>query len=95
MHYWSFLFFIHTHLTYPPQPVVNNDQLRFQVHSLEKHTGMIPCTIFNGQNQPVRIIPLEGGNRNGVYTIRLHTLPEGDYSLQCGEYQTSFRLSRP
>ncbi|WP_298712477.1 hypothetical protein [Chitinophaga sp.] len=95
MLYWSLLFFIHIHLTYPPQPVVNNGQLRIQVPSLETHAGMIPCTIYNGQNQPVRIIPLEGGHRKGVYTIRLHTLPEGEYSLQCGAYQTNFRLSRP
>lgn len=95
MLYWSFIFFIHTHLADPAPLLVNNDHLRIQVPSLEQHEGFIPCTIYNGHNMPVRIVPLEGGHRRGVYTLRLSTLPPGDYSLQVSNYKTSFRLSRP
>ncbi len=95
MQYWSLLFFIHLHLTDPELLTVNNDTLRIQVHTLETHAGMIPCTIYDGRDMPVRIIPLEGGHRKGAYTIRLNSLPEGDYSLQVSDYKKRFRLSRP
>lgn len=95
MHYWSILFFIHTHLTDAEMLAVNNDRLRIQVHTLETHAGMIPCTIYNGQDIPVRIIPLEGGHRKGAYTIRLQSLPEGEYSLEAGGFKKKFRIARP
>lgn len=95
MPYWSLLFFIHIHLTVPELLAVQNDRLRIQVHTLETHAGMIPCTIYNGQVMPVRILPLEGGHRKGAYTIRVHSLPEGEYSLEVDGYKKRFRIVRP
>lgn len=94
MQYWSILVFIHTYLTAPSLLTVNNDSIRLKISTLEHQAGMIPCTIYNGQNMPVKIIPLDGGHRHGEYTIRLSALPDGEYKLRVSDYQTTFRLSR-
>lgn len=82
MSYWSLLFFIHMNVTDAQQLPSGKGQVRIQVPSLEFQQGTVQCTIYDAQQAPVRMIPLEAGHIRGVYNLQLATLPAGKYTVQ-------------
>lgn len=79
MYIWSLILFTFTHTVTMQQLPSAEGSLRIEVPSLAQHSGTVQCTIYNDQHEPVRMIPLAGGHKKGVYTLQLKTLPAGEY----------------
>ena len=56
--------------------------VRIQMPALAYQQGTVQCTIYDAQQMPVRMVPLEAGHEHGVYTLRLASLPSGKYTVQ-------------
>ena len=94
MHCWSLLFFIHMNVTDMQQLPAHKGALRIQVPSLAYQQGTVQCTIYDAQQSPVRMIPLEAGHARGVYTLQLASLPAGQYTVQVKGQLLSVKLEQ-
>ncbi|MRG44462.1 hypothetical protein GFS24_05025 [Chitinophaga sp. SYP-B3965] len=63
-----------------------------QVPVMEQQKGTVQCTIYDEQQVPVRMIPLEGGHKLGVYTLQLRTLAAGNYVVSVQDLRLSVKL---
>ncbi|WP_120515876.1 hypothetical protein [Chitinophaga barathri] len=70
----------------------NKGRVRIQVPSLAFEQGTVQCTIYDAQQMPVRMIPLEAGHVRGVYTLQLASLPSGEYTVQVKGQQLAVKL---
>ena len=59
---------------------------------MEGSKGVVQCTIYNSAQEPVRMIPLEGGHHKGLYTLQVKTLPPGAYTVRVGQQQLTIEL---
>ncbi len=94
MNCWSLIFFIHMNVTDMQQLPANRGQVRIQVPTLAYQQGTVQCTIYDAQQVPVRMIPLEAGHARGVYTLQLATLPAGKYTVQVKGQQLDVKLEQ-
>lgn len=87
MYVWSLILFTFSHTVTMRQLPSAEGSICIQVPSLESKAGIIQCMIYNDQQEAVRMIPLSGGHKNGVYTLQLRTLPAGKYTVTVMEQQ--------
>lgn len=92
MYIWSLVIFTFSHTVTMLQLPSAEGYLCIQVPALEKQAGMVQCTIYNDLLEPVRMIPLAGGHRKGVYTLQLRTLPAGEYTVMVKDQQLKVKL---
>lgn len=63
-----------------------------RIPAMEQQKSTVQCTIYNSEQEPVRMIPLEGGHVKGVYTLQLKTLPPGNYVVHVGQQELKIHL---
>lgn len=92
MYCWSLIFFIHMNVSDMQQLPAGKGHVRIQIPALAFQEGTVQCTIYDAQQMPVRMIPLEAGHARGVYTLQLASLPSGRYTVQVKEKQLAVKL---
>lgn len=89
MYIWSLILFTFTHTATMRQLPSAPGVLCIEMPVLECQKGTVPCTIYNERLEPVRMVPLTGGHKKGVYTLQLKTLPAGRYVVAVQQQMTT------
>ena len=81
MYIWSVLLFLFSGNPALRQLPAEKGTVCVCIGMMEREKGTVQCTIYDDQQVPVRMIPLQGGHKNGVYTLQLQSLPAGKYEI--------------
>ncbi|WP_343307593.1 hypothetical protein AAHN97_10700 [Chitinophaga niabensis] len=92
MYIWSLVLTMLTNNVVMQQLPSGEGTVCIQVPAMEQQRGTVQCTIYNEQQMPVRMIPLEGGHKKGVYTLQLHTLEAGNYTVSVQQLNLPVKL---
>jgi uncharacterized protein (DUF2141 family) len=94
MYIWSFVLFMCTQPQAMQQLPSPEGTVCIAVPALKQAQGVVQCTVYDSQQMPVRFIPLESGHKQGIYTIRLQTLPAGTYKLTVQQQSLDIQLEK-
>lgn len=92
MYIWSFILFLNPVTVAMQQLPAPEGYVCIRIPALEQQHDAVQCTIYNNRRVPVRMIPLEGGHRNGEYTLQVKTLAPGEYVVNVGQQQLKINL---
>lgn len=92
MYIWSFILFLNPLTVAMQQLPAPEGHVCIRVPAMERQKGAVQCTIYNSGQEPVRMIPLEGGHHKGLYTLQVKTLPPGAYTVHIGPQQLAIEV---
>lgn len=92
MYIWSLVLTMLTNNVVLQQLPSTEGTVCIQVPAMERQKGTVQCTIYDEQQVPVRMIPLEGGHKQGVYTLKLNTLAAGNYVVSVQQLSLPVKL---
>ena len=92
MNIWSFVLFLNPLSVAMQQLPAPKGCVTIRIPAMERQKDIVQCTIYNSRHEMVRMIPLEGGHHQGLYTLQLKTLLPGTYLVRAGRQELAIEL---